>query len=114
MEMRCCETDFGQRALFLGTAMTTQVRSRDRLAPSKLQVQQRKMASNLQEPGAFQHALLRALQLRRNYREVFLLKEIQGHSLAEIAAILGISLQTAQTRLTLAHREISLEGQLGV
>jgi len=90
------------------------MRTRDRLVASKSPVQHRKTVSGLQEPGAFQRALLRALQLRRTYREVFLLKEIQGHSVAEIAAILGISIQTVQSRLTRAHREISLEGYLGV
>ena len=71
------------------------------------------MAPGLQEPGAFQRALLRAFQLRPAYRDAFLLKEIQGHSLSEVAAILGINLRTAHTRLTQAHREISLEGYRG-
>jgi DNA-directed RNA polymerase specialized sigma24 family protein len=41
---------------------------------------------------------------------VFLLKEIQGYKLAEIAAILEISIDTALERLKSAHREI---GHLG-
>jgi len=49
---------------------------------------------------------LRALELPKAYRDVFLLKEIQGHSLAEIAAILGISIDTALVRLGRARRAI--------
>ena len=37
---------------------------------------------------------------------MYLLKEIQGYTLAEIAAILGISIDTALARLKSAHREI--------
>jgi RNA polymerase sigma factor (sigma-70 family) len=54
--------------------------------------------------------ILRALELPKAYRDVFLLKEIQGRSLAEIAAILGISTDTAMVRLKRARREI---GHLG-
>jgi DNA-directed RNA polymerase specialized sigma24 family protein len=61
-------------------------------------------------PGAFQCAVLRAFELPKRYRDVFLLKEIQGYKLAEIAAILGISIDTALERLKSAHREI---GHLG-
>jgi DNA-directed RNA polymerase specialized sigma24 family protein len=41
---------------------------------------------------------------------VFLLGDIQGHTLTEIAAILGISIETARVRLNRARREI---GHLG-
>ena len=61
-------------------------------------------------PGAFQCTLLPALGLPRHHREVFLLKDIQGHTLKEIAAILGISIETARLRLKRARREI---GHLG-
>jgi len=61
-------------------------------------------------PGVFQRTLLRALELPRTYREVFLLKEIQGCTMEEIAGILGISIDTAQVRLKRARREI---GQIG-
>ena|SRR5579862_8165624 len=61
-------------------------------------------------PGAFQCAVLRAFELPERYRDVFLLKEIQGYKLPEIAAILGISIDTALERLRSAHREI---GHLG-
>jgi DNA-directed RNA polymerase specialized sigma24 family protein len=64
----------------------------------------------LEGPGAFQCAVLRAFELPKRYRDVFLLKEIQGYKLAEIAAFLGISIETALGRLKSAHREI---GHLG-
>lgn len=66
----------------------------------------RKHGSGLERPGAFQCTILRAFELRKGYRDVFLLKEIQGYTLAEIAAILGISIDTALARLKSAHREI--------
>jgi DNA-directed RNA polymerase specialized sigma24 family protein len=61
-------------------------------------------------PGAFQCTILRALELSKDHREVFLLKDIQGHTLKEIAVILGISIETARVRLKRARREI---GHLG-
>jgi len=64
----------------------------------------------MEKPGAFQLSILRALDLPKAYRDVFLLKEIQGHTFAEIAAILGISIDTALVRLKRARREI---GHLG-
>lgn len=66
----------------------------------------RKADSRMEQPGAFQRTLLRAFGLRKTYRDVFLLKEIQGHTLAEIAVILGISIDTALVRLKRARREI--------
>ncbi len=69
-----------------------------------------KPLSGMDKPGAFQCTILRALELPKAYRDVFLLKEIQGHNLAEIAAILGISIDTALVRLKRARREI---GHLG-
>jgi DNA-directed RNA polymerase specialized sigma24 family protein len=66
----------------------------------------RKPLSGMKAPGVFQCTLLRALELPKAYREVFLLKEIQGHTLAEIATLLGISTDTALLRLKRAHREI--------
>jgi DNA-directed RNA polymerase specialized sigma24 family protein len=62
--------------------------------------------ARLDEPGAFQCTILRALELRKEYRDVFLLKEIQGHTLAEIAAILGISLETVMSRWKRARRDL--------
>jgi DNA-directed RNA polymerase specialized sigma24 family protein len=64
----------------------------------------------LERPGAFQYAILRALELPKPHREVFFLKDIQGHSLTEIAAILGITTDTARVRLKHARRAI---GRLG-
>lgn len=56
--------------------------------------------------GVMQAVLMHALQLRRNCREVFLLCDIQGHSLAEAAVILGISQVVARRRLGLARRRM--------
>lgn len=64
----------------------------------------------LDQPRVFECTIRRALELRRSHREVFLLKDIQGHTLQEIAAILGISTETARLRLMHARREI---GHLG-
>jgi len=69
----------------------------------------RKSTSRFELPGAFQCAVLRALELPKPHREVFFLKDIQGHSLIEIAAILGITTDTALVRLKRARRAI---GQL--
>jgi DNA-directed RNA polymerase specialized sigma24 family protein len=55
--------------------------------------------------GVMQVVLMHALQLRRSCREVFLLCDIQRHSITEAAAILGISRTAAKRRLHLArHR----------
>lgn len=70
----------------------------------------RKPAPGLEKPGAFQCLLLRAISLPKAYREVFLLKEIQGYTLVEIAAILGISTKTALLRWRRARREFVLLG----
>jgi DNA-directed RNA polymerase specialized sigma24 family protein len=70
----------------------------------------RRAVVGFDRPGAFQCTILRALELARDHREVFLLKDIQGHTLTEIAAILGISIETARVRLKRARLEI---GHLG-
>lgn len=57
--------------------------------------------------GVMQAVLMHALQLRRNCREVFLLCDIQQHSLSEAAAILGISLPVAKRRLRLARQRMT-------
>ena len=62
--------------------------------------------SGLDQPGAFQCTILRALELPAAHRDVFLLREIQGHTLQEIAGILGITLETARGRLMRARREM--------
>jgi DNA-directed RNA polymerase specialized sigma24 family protein len=56
--------------------------------------------------GVMQVVLMHALQLRRSCREVFLLCDIQRHSITEAAAILGISRTAAKRRLHLAHRRM--------
>lgn len=66
----------------------------------------RKPLPALEGPGAFQRIILRALELPKADRDVFLLKEIQGYGLAEIAALLGITMDTALVRLKRARREI--------
>lgn len=73
----------------------------------------RRPAPELEKPGAFQLTLLQALELRQEYREVFLLKEVQGHTLAEIAAMLGISMETALVRWKRARREFMHLGDSG-
>jgi DNA-directed RNA polymerase specialized sigma24 family protein len=56
--------------------------------------------------GVMQAVLMHALQLRPSCREVFLLCDIQRHSIAEAAAILGISQTVAKRRLHLARRRM--------
>jgi len=65
-----------------------------------------KGASRWERPGAFQCAILRALELPQLHRDVFFLRDIQGHSLTEIAAILGITVDTARVRLKRARRAL--------
>lgn len=81
-------------------------RARTHIAPPPA----RKHGAGLDRPGAFQCTILKAFELRKGYRDVFLLKEVQGYTLAEIAAILGISIDTALARLKSAHREIDNRG----
>jgi len=69
-------------------------------------IRARKTDLRMEQPGIFQCTLLRALDLPKADRDVFLMKEIQGHTLAEIAAILGISSATALARLKRARRAI--------
>ena len=57
--------------------------------------------------GVMQAVLMHALQLRRSCREVFLLCDIQRHSLADAAMILGISQVVAKRRLRLARRRMN-------
>ena len=87
-------------------AMKQTLRIRGRSLVHRLPLETRRVLSHVEEPGSFQCLLLRALQLPRVHREVFLLKEIQGHTTREIAAILGITVETALLRLKRARREI--------
>ena len=56
--------------------------------------------------GVMQAVLMHALQLRRSCREVFLLCDIQRHSVREAALILGISRAAATRRLQRARRRM--------
>jgi DNA-directed RNA polymerase specialized sigma24 family protein len=56
--------------------------------------------------GVMQAVLMHALQLRAICREVFLLCDIQRHSVSEAALILGISRSAAKRRLLLARRRM--------
>ena len=56
--------------------------------------------------GVMQAMLMHALQLRRSCREVFLLCDVQQHSLTEAALILGISHVTAKRRLLSARQRM--------
>jgi DNA-directed RNA polymerase specialized sigma24 family protein len=55
---------------------------------------------------SFQSAVMRALQLRPIYREVFILCEIKGYSIPEAAAILCISEAVVTRRLRRARGEM--------
>jgi DNA-directed RNA polymerase specialized sigma24 family protein len=57
---------------------------------------------------SFQLTLLRALLLPEPRREVFLLKEIQGLTLPEVAALLGISKEDARKHLRRAKRDMHI------
>src|SRR5262249_20072347 len=66
--------------------------------------------------GVMQAVLMHALQLPKSCREMFLLCDVQRHSLAEAADILGISHAAANRRLRLARRRMDevIEGLCGV
>jgi len=100
-----CETKCRGTALFPQKAMKASQTVRGRLIHTSLPGDG-KTPSGMERPGIFQLTLLRAFGLSKAYRDVFLLKEIQGHTLAEIAAILGISIDTALVRWQRARREI--------
>ena len=56
--------------------------------------------------GMMQAVLMHALQLRQSSREVFLLCDLQGHTISEAATILGISRSVAHRRLRFARRRM--------
>ena len=60
----------------------------------------------------FQALVLQALQLRRVHREVFILCEIKGYSIAETAGILGISEEAVTRRLRQAKGQMRLSADL--
>jgi DNA-directed RNA polymerase specialized sigma24 family protein len=80
--------------------------ARDRSIANSSSLRATEAVAGFDKPGAFQRTILRALELPRTHREVFLLRDIQGHTLQEIAAILGNSIPTARLRLERARREI--------
>lgn len=86
---------------------------RERSMPYGVSLPPRRGATGLDLPGAFQCTILRALELPKPHRDVFLLKDIQGHTLQEIAAILGISIETARVRLERARHEIGCPADSG-
>jgi RNA polymerase sigma factor (sigma-70 family) len=55
---------------------------------------------------SFQLTMLRAFLLPPACRDVFVLKEIQGFTLPEVAAVLGISESDVSKHLRRAHREM--------
>jgi RNA polymerase sigma factor (sigma-70 family) len=55
---------------------------------------------------SFQLILLRAFLLPAVCRDVFVLKEIQGYTLPEVAAVLGISREDVTKHLRRARREM--------
>jgi DNA-directed RNA polymerase specialized sigma24 family protein len=56
--------------------------------------------------GVVQAVVMHALQLRPSSREVFVLCDVQGFSVAEAATILGISSEVIDIRLKRARREM--------
>ena len=57
---------------------------------------------------SFQLTLLRAFLLPERRRDVFLLTEIQGFTLHEVAAVLGISKDDALKHLRRAKRDMQI------
>ncbi|HZE27075.1 MAG TPA: sigma factor-like helix-turn-helix DNA-binding protein [Terriglobales bacterium] len=55
---------------------------------------------------SFQLTMLRAFLLPPACRDVFVLKEIQGYTLPEVAAVLGISKDDVTKHLRRAQREM--------
>jgi DNA-directed RNA polymerase specialized sigma24 family protein len=53
-----------------------------------------------------QAVVMHAFQLRSDYRDVFMLCEIQGHSIPDTAAILGIGPTVVANRLKQARRKM--------
>lgn len=63
------------------------------------------------KPGAgtdrlFQLTMLRALLLQPRCRDVFVLTELHGYTLPEVARVLGISQESAKKHLRRALREM--------
>jgi DNA-directed RNA polymerase specialized sigma24 family protein len=61
-----------------------------------------------------QAVVMHALQLRSEYRDVFMLCELHGHSIPDTAAILGIGPAVVASRLKRARRRMGeVVGHLG-
>jgi len=60
----------------------------------------------------FQALVMQALQLRRIYREVYILCDIKGYSAAEAAQLLSISEDAVGRRLRRARGQMRREGFL--
>lgn len=61
--------------------------------------------------GVMQAVILHALQLRRVYREVFILCDIQGRSISEAAVLLDVLPTVAAARLERARRQMDVVTQ---
>jgi DNA-directed RNA polymerase specialized sigma24 family protein len=60
------------------------------------------------DKDALERIVMHAFRLRSAFRKVFLLCDIQGFTVAEAAAILGISPAAATVRLDRARREMNV------
>ena len=84
----------------------------DRQLPlTKSSVAGRKENSSPAGAETFQALVMQALQLRKIYREVFILRDIKGYSPEETAAILGIGIEAVARRLARARTQITLDEQ---
>jgi DNA-directed RNA polymerase specialized sigma24 family protein len=63
------------------------------------------------EQKTFQALVMQALQLRRVYREAFILCDIKGYTVAETAAMLCISEDAVIQRLHRARVQMKRDGQ---
>jgi len=59
------------------------------------------------QPDALEKIVMHALELRPAFRKAFLLCDIQGFTITETAAILGVSPQAVRVRLARARREVN-------
>jgi RNA polymerase sigma factor (sigma-70 family) len=94
------------RTITLGSTMNSTIRIRGRSLTQRAGPRPQKPISCIDESGDVQRVLPKALELRQPYRDVFLLRDIQGHTLSEIANILRVSLNTVVARLKRARREL--------
>jgi DNA-directed RNA polymerase specialized sigma24 family protein len=62
----------------------------------------------MSERGEFQRIVMHAFRLRPAIRKVFLLCDVRGFTIAETAAVLGISPTVVNLRLDWARREMNV------